>query len=48
MINRPAKQQTPILNPWPFAQWGIDLVGPLPMAKGQAKFVVIAVDYFTK
>ena len=48
MINRPIEQQTPILSPWPFAQWGIDIVGPLPMAKGQVKFAVIAVDYFTK
>ena len=48
MINYPAEQQTPILSTWPFVQWGFDLVGPLPMAKGQVKFTVIAVDYFTK
>ena len=33
------------MSTWPFAQWGIDLVRPLPMAKGQVRF---AVDYFTK
>ena len=48
MINLPTEQQTPILSPWPFAQWGIDLVGLLPMEKGKIKFVVVAVDYFTK
>ena len=48
IINRPTKQQTPIISPWSFTQWGINLVGPLPMAKGQVKFTVIAVDYFTK
>ena len=48
MINHLAEQQSPILNPWPFVQWGIDLVGPLLMAKGQVKFIVVAVDYFTK
>ena len=48
MVNRPAEVQTPILSPWPFAQWGIDIIGPLPMAKGQVKFAVVAVDYFTK
>ena len=48
MINCPAEQQTLIISPWPFAQWGIDIVGPLPMAKGQVKFVVIAINYFTK
>ena len=25
----PAKRLTPIASPWPFAQWGIDIVGPL-------------------
>ena len=28
--------------------WGIDIVGPLPIAKAQVKFAVIVVDYFTK
>ena len=27
---------------------GIDILGPLPLSKGQCKFVVVAVDYFTK
>ena len=46
--NRLEELQTPIGSPWPFDQWGIDLVGPLPMAKGQVKFAVVVVDYFTK
>ena len=33
---------------WPFTQWGIDIVGPLPQGKGQVKFLLIAIDYFTK
>ena len=33
---------------WPFAQWGIDIVGPLPQGKGQVKFLLVAIDYFTK
>ena len=37
-----------LVSPWPFAQWGIDLIGPLPMGKGQVKYAVVAVDYFTK
>ena len=48
MINRPAEQQTPIISLWPFAQWGIDLIRALPMGKGQVKFAVVAVDYFTE
>ena len=48
MINCLTEWQTPIISPWPFTQWGIDLIGTLPMAKGQVKFAIVAVDYFTK
>ncbi|KAI5321259.1 hypothetical protein L3X38_030330 [Prunus dulcis] len=44
----PAKPLTPIVSPWPFAQWGLDLIGPMPQGKGQVKYAVVAVDYFTK
>jgi ribonuclease HI len=33
-IHKPASQLNPISSPWPFAQWGLDLVGPLPRATG--------------
>ncbi|KAJ8501040.1 hypothetical protein OPV22_011592 [Ensete ventricosum] len=33
---------------WPFAQWGIDLLGPFPPASGQRRFLIVGVDYFTK
>ena len=35
-------------SPWPFAVWGIDLIGSLPTGKGGVKYAVVAVDYFTK
>ena len=44
----PSTELTPLSNPWPFAQWGIDLMGPFPPASGQRKSVVVAIDYFTK
>ena len=44
----PAERLTAISSPWPFAQWGIDIVGPLPQGKGQVKFLLVAIDYFTK
>ena len=44
----PAKRLTTITSPWPFAQWGIDIIGPLPLGKGQVKFLLVAIDYFTK
>ncbi|KAL0373479.1 UNVERIFIED_CONTAM: hypothetical protein Sradi_3263600 [Sesamum radiatum] len=34
--------------PLPFMQWGIGIVGPFPLAAGQRKFLLVAVDYFTK
>ena len=37
-----------IAFPWPFAQWGVDIVGPLPQDKRQVKFLLIAIDYFIK
>ena len=37
-----------ILSPWPFAQWGIDIVGPLPTASTQKKLLLVATDYFSK
>ena len=27
---------------------GVDIIGPMPTGKGQTKFAVVAVDYFTK
>ena len=27
---------------WPFAQWGLDIIGPFPIAVRQLKFLVVA------
>ena len=35
-------------SPWPFAIWGIDLIGPMPTTRPAFKYVVVAIDYFTK
>ena len=35
-------------SPWPFYKWGIDIIGPLPLATGQRKVILVATDYFTK
>ncbi|RVW90215.1 Pol polyprotein [Vitis vinifera] len=37
-----------VSGPWPFAQWGMDIVGPLPTAPAQKKFLLVATDYFSK
>ncbi|KAL0406068.1 UNVERIFIED_CONTAM: hypothetical protein Slati_3920700 [Sesamum latifolium] len=48
LIHRPAEALTTMLSPCPFAQWGIDIVGPFPLAPGQKKFLLVAIEYFTK
>ena len=44
----PSEPLTSITSPWHFQQWGLDILGPLPLGKGQCKFIIVAVDYFTK
>ncbi|GJS12599.1 reverse transcriptase domain-containing protein [Tanacetum coccineum] len=44
----PQQELTPITSPWPFHKWGIDIAGPFPVAAGGLKFLIVAIDYFTK
>jgi len=37
-----------VTSPWPFAMWGMDIIGPFPPGKGQCRFLFVSVDYFTK
>jgi hypothetical protein len=40
---------TQIIQPtWPLQRWGLDLLGPLPPTQGNLKYVVVAVEYFSK
>jgi hypothetical protein len=40
---------TQLIQPtWPLQRWGLDLLGPLPPAQGNLKYVVVAVQYFSK
>nr|GEW57743.1 reverse transcriptase domain-containing protein [Tanacetum cinerariifolium] len=32
----------------PFYKWGIDIAGPFPEGPGKVKFLIVAMDYFTK
>ena len=47
-IRQPFEELTPITAPWPFAQWGLDIMGPFPTAIKQLKFLVVDIDYVTK
>ncbi|GJX78575.1 reverse transcriptase domain-containing protein [Tanacetum coccineum] len=44
----PQQKLTPITSPWPFYKWGIDIAGPFPEGPGKVKFLIVAIDYFTK
>jgi hypothetical protein len=40
---------TQLIQPtWPLQRWGFDLLGPLPPAQGNLKYVVVEVEYFSK
>jgi hypothetical protein len=40
---------TQLIQPtWPLQRWGLDLLGPLPPAQGNLKYVVVTVEYFSK
>jgi hypothetical protein len=40
---------TQLIKPtWPLQRWGLDLLGPLPPVQRNLKYVVVAVEYFSK
>ncbi|GKD90163.1 reverse transcriptase domain-containing protein [Tanacetum coccineum] len=44
----PQQNLTPIMSPWPFYKWGIDIAGPFLEGPSKVKFLIVAIDYFTK
>ncbi|XP_072056316.1 uncharacterized protein [Arachis hypogaea] len=44
----PANELSLLTTSRPFAQWGIDLLGPFPVGPGQVKYLIVAIDYYTK
>ncbi|GJQ97920.1 reverse transcriptase domain-containing protein [Tanacetum coccineum] len=44
----PQKKLSPITSTWPFYKWGIDIAGPFLEGHGRVKFLIVAIDYFTK
>ena len=47
-IRQPSEELTPMTAPWPFAQWGLDIMASFLTAARQLKFLVVGIDYFTK
>nr|KYP68865.1 Retrovirus-related Pol polyprotein from transposon 297 family [Cajanus cajan] len=48
ITHQPPEELHSITVPWPFSIWGMDILGPFPPAKAQVKFLIVAVDHFTK
>ncbi|GJR65945.1 reverse transcriptase domain-containing protein [Tanacetum coccineum] len=44
----PQHRLTLITSLWPFYKWGIGIAGPFPEGPGKVKFLIVAIDYFTK
>ncbi|XP_071708806.1 uncharacterized protein [Rutidosis leptorrhynchoides] len=44
----PQHPMIPITLPWPFCKLAIDIVGPFPKGVGNAEYLVVAIDFFTK
>src|SRR6266508_1162794 len=47
-IHMPAQELQTIPITWPFAVWGLDMVGPLQRAPGGYTHLFVAIDKFTK
>lgn len=47
-IHSPIEFLHSMVSPWPLYQWGSNILGLFPLAKGQLKFLIVDVDYFTK
>lgn len=48
IVHQPASDLKSLTSPWPFAQWGIDIVGPLPTTAHNHKYLLVVTDYVTK
>jgi hypothetical protein len=47
-IHQPAQELQTIPLTWPFAVWGLDILGPFPRAQGGYRYLYVAIDKFTK
>ena len=48
VLRSPAQDLISITSPWPFAKWGINIVGPLPTTLAQKKLLLVTTDYVSK
>ncbi|KAK9075696.1 hypothetical protein SSX86_004025 [Deinandra increscens subsp. villosa] len=48
ILHQPAEQLHPVVSPWPFMKWGMDIIGKLPKVPGGIVFMLAMTDYFSK
>ncbi|GKD21103.1 reverse transcriptase domain-containing protein [Tanacetum coccineum] len=48
VLRNPQQKLTLITSPWQFYKWGIDIAGPFLEEPRKVKFLIVAMDYFTK
>ena len=47
-IHQPKGVLNPLSSSWPFAQYGLDIVGPFPKVAGNKRWLLVGTDYFPK
>ena len=47
-VHQPALGLQTIPLSWPFAVWGLDILGPFPRSSGGYRYLYVAIDKFTK
>ena len=47
-IHKPGRVLNPLSSPWPFAKWGLDIIGPFPKAPRNKRYLFVGTDYFNK
>ena len=47
-IHQQGRNLNPLTNPWPFAQWGLDIVRPFSKATGNKRYLLVGINYFIK
>ena len=45
---QPSEYLTSMIAPWPFAQWGLDILGHFSLGTRQMKVLVVGIDNFMK
>jgi len=48
LYHRKPEELHSMTSPWSFVMWGMDIIGPFSPGKGQAKNLLVTIDYFTK